>query len=119
VALFDAETPLSENQRFAVCVSFSPPSVAEGGGGGRTLRATLVWTDPPAATISTQALVNDLDLELRSPDGTMNHETRKPEPKKTKPGTEKNNQIMLGIYKTVQARLWRLLSGEKPSNVST
>ena len=36
-----------------------------GSGRCRTLRATLVWTDPPPELCSGQALVNDLDLEVR------------------------------------------------------
>lgn len=36
-------------------------------------KATLVWTDPPAAPESKIALVNDLDLVLVAPDGTTKH----------------------------------------------
>jgi hypothetical protein len=39
-------------------------------------RATLVWTDPPAAVGAARAIVNDLDLYLQTPDGyiyTGNH----------------------------------------------
>lgn len=35
------------------------------------LKVTLVWTDPPSAANSTTGLVNDLDLEVVSPDGTQ------------------------------------------------
>lgn len=38
---------------------------------GEPLVATLVWTDPPAASYVVRALVNDLDLELVAPDGTL------------------------------------------------
>ena len=34
------------------------------------LKITLCWTDPPADTSSSQALVNDLDLEVIDPSGT-------------------------------------------------
>jgi hypothetical protein len=36
-----------------------------------TLRATLVWTDPPGAVGAATSLVNDLDLEVVAPDGTL------------------------------------------------
>ncbi len=32
-------------------------------------RATLAWTDPPASSVSTRQLVNDLDLEVVAPSG--------------------------------------------------
>lgn len=35
----------------------------------RDLKATLAWTDPPAAAGCRKALLNDLDLELLSPSG--------------------------------------------------
>lgn len=35
------------------------------------LKVTLVWTDPPSALNSTTPLVNDLDLQVISPDGTQ------------------------------------------------
>ncbi|HBY95706.1 MAG TPA: hypothetical protein DEP84_17430 [Chloroflexi bacterium] len=35
------------------------------------LRVTLAWTDVPAETIAAVALVNDLDLEVTAPDGTI------------------------------------------------
>ncbi len=37
----------------------------------RDLRVTLTWIDPAAALSAEAALVNDLDLELVSPDGTV------------------------------------------------
>ena len=39
----------------------------------RPVITTLVWTDPPAAEGSTKALVNDLDLVLQLPNGTLIH----------------------------------------------
>ena len=35
------------------------------------LKATLVWTDPPAAPGSGQTLINDLDLEVQGPGGQI------------------------------------------------
>ena len=35
------------------------------------IRATLVWTDPPATEASAVQLVHDLDLFLEGPDGTV------------------------------------------------
>jgi serine protease AprX len=38
--------------------------------GDRPLRLTLAWTDAPAMSGTTRSLVNDLDLDVTSPDGT-------------------------------------------------
>ena len=38
---------------------------------GRPLRITLVWTDAPAVAAAATTLVNDLDLEVTAPDGTI------------------------------------------------
>ena len=35
------------------------------------LKITLVWTDPPGPIFGTGSLINDLDLELIAPDGTV------------------------------------------------
>jgi hypothetical protein len=35
------------------------------------LKLTLAWTDPPAQPVAELALVNDLDLRLTAPDGTI------------------------------------------------
>ena len=35
------------------------------------LRASLVWTDPPASMVAFQVLVNNLDLNIIAPDGTF------------------------------------------------
>ena len=40
-------------------------------GAGGDFKATLVWTDPAPETGSAQALVNDLDLLVRTPDGRV------------------------------------------------
>jgi hypothetical protein len=46
-----------------------------GGGGnpqtGSGLYITLVWTDPPAQASAAQTLVNDLDLQVVGPNGTV------------------------------------------------
>ncbi len=44
--------------------------------GTSVLKATLVWVDPPGSTSSMLALVNDLDLELVAPDGSLRHPYR-------------------------------------------
>ena len=36
---------------------------------GRPLKATLAWTDPPAAPAATHTLINELDLVVETPDG--------------------------------------------------
>lgn len=38
---------------------------------GAPLRITLAWTDYPASVLAGRALVNDLDLEVRGPNGTL------------------------------------------------
>jgi len=49
--------------------------VTGGGGGnpqtGAGLYITLVWTDPPAQASAAQTLVNDLDLQVTGPTGTL------------------------------------------------
>jgi hypothetical protein len=37
--------------------------------GAESLRATLVWTDPPGSPAAARALTNDLDLVIRDPEG--------------------------------------------------
>jgi len=39
--------------------------------GTRTLKVVLTWSDYPAAVSAARALVNDLDLEVVAPDGTL------------------------------------------------
>ncbi|RJP34146.1 MAG: hypothetical protein C4527_02550 [Candidatus Omnitrophota bacterium] len=48
--------------------TFTPYRVSVNGG---PIKVTLVWTDPPGSTSAAKALVNDLDLVLRSPSGTI------------------------------------------------
>lgn len=38
---------------------------------GESLKVTLVWTDPPATAGATFAAVNDLDIEVVAPDGSV------------------------------------------------
>ena len=38
---------------------------------GQLLRITLAWTDYPGAPLASKALVNDLDLEVQTPDGAL------------------------------------------------
>lgn len=40
-------------------------------GGDEELKVVLVWSDVPGTTSATKALINDLDLEVRAPDGTL------------------------------------------------
>ncbi|MEM1183504.1 MAG: S8 family serine peptidase [Planctomycetota bacterium] len=39
--------------------------------GGRDLRVTMVYTDPPSAPFQTRTLINDLDLVVESPAGVV------------------------------------------------
>ena len=48
-----------ETKSFAITV---PPNTAQ-------VKLTLVWTDPPAAPNASKALVNDLDVAVKSPSG--------------------------------------------------
>lgn len=41
--------------------------------GSPELRATIAWTDPAGSPAAASALVNDLDLELIAPDGTLHY----------------------------------------------
>ncbi len=41
--------------------------------GLQALKATLVWADPPGDTAAATQLVNDLDLTVTAPDGTVYH----------------------------------------------
>lgn len=47
------------------------------------LEATLVWSDYPASPAAAAALVNDLDLELERPDGTIVYPNRLSGPDRT------------------------------------
>lgn len=38
---------------------------------GQIFKATLVWTDPPASLTASQALVNNLNLTVLAPNGTL------------------------------------------------
>lgn len=40
-------------------------------GNGEPLKITLVWTEPAAANMASQAAINDLDLEVRAPSGAL------------------------------------------------
>ncbi|HEX9708922.1 MAG TPA: S8 family serine peptidase [Candidatus Thermoplasmatota archaeon] len=40
-------------------------------GSDEELKVVLVWSDVPGTTSSSKALINDLDLEVRAPDGTL------------------------------------------------
>ncbi len=46
-------------------------SFAISGKDAEPLKITLVWSDPPASPHAAKALINDLDLELVAPDGTI------------------------------------------------
>jgi len=61
--VIDEELPLPAGRgvEYALTVAEGEPE----------LRATLAWTDPVAATTAAKALVNDLDLTVTAPDGTV------------------------------------------------
>ena len=39
--------------------------------GTETLKITVAWTEPPAELLAAAATINDLDLEVVSPGGTL------------------------------------------------
>lgn len=61
---FEQGRPLKQGEEHTATIRV-PRSAT---GGGASLKATLVWTDPPGA-----ALQNDLDLIVRSSDGSERH----------------------------------------------
>jgi hypothetical protein len=63
--LLDVANPSGLTTGQTASTSFSVTST------GEPLKLALVWTDPPAAVAALPALVNDLDLELEAPDGTL------------------------------------------------
>ncbi len=61
-----------EERSFTVSAEDAATAVDGGSGTGPGgIRATLVWMDPPATAFSDVQLVNDLDLFLEGPDGTI------------------------------------------------
>ena len=76
----DSVLPLPDNDRRLI-VSDRPRTFFGGGDGpvrmtfdvveAGTLEVVLAWTDPASSPQATSHLVNDLDLELRGPDGTF------------------------------------------------
>jgi subtilase family serine protease/subtilisin family serine protease len=62
-AYFDEATPLSTGTSTSQAFEVTSPGVP--------LKVTLAWTDYPAATSSVTQLVNDLDLTVTAPDGTV------------------------------------------------
>lgn len=60
-----------EERTFAVSAEDAAAAVAGGSSSGPGgIRATLVWMDPPATSLSFVQLVHNLDLFLEGPDGT-------------------------------------------------
>lgn len=60
---FEAQPGLQTGQMGEVLVTLA--------GGGSAVRFTLTWTDAPGLEATHGALVNDLDLEVVAPDGTI------------------------------------------------
>ncbi len=61
--IVDADTPLSTGQSWSADVNrFN---------GSEPLKISLVWSDEPGETSSSKALINDLDLKVTAPDGTI------------------------------------------------
>ncbi len=70
-SLFVTEEPagLSDEQESIYCLRAEAP-VGGGGVEGYTIKATLVWTDPPASAASGRKLVNNLDLLVEDVSGS-------------------------------------------------
>ncbi len=61
--IVDADVPLSTGQSWSADVSrFN---------GSESLKISLVWSDEPGEASSSKALINDLDLKVTAPDGTI------------------------------------------------
>lgn len=77
--IIDNSTGVGAGETSAVTFNMTEKRVSNGG----ALKATLVYTDAPAAASAGKTLVNDLDLKVTAPDGrefmlsdrTNNHET--------------------------------------------
>lgn len=61
LSVVDGAPLRSTSQRDTYCVR----------GTGGPVRVTLVWWDPPASPSAAKALVNDLDLTVRTEDGLV------------------------------------------------
>ncbi len=61
--IVDADVPLSTGQSWSAEVSRWS--------GAEPLKISLVWSDEPGETSSSKALINDLDLKVTAPDGTI------------------------------------------------
>lgn len=61
--LVDEKDPLQASQRREYSYTVKA--------GQGPMKATLAWVDPPAAIGAGRALVNNLDLEVQAPDGTL------------------------------------------------
>jgi len=61
--IVDADVPLSTGQSWSTEVSRFD--------GSEPLKISLVWSDEPGETSSSKALINDLDLKVTAPDGTI------------------------------------------------
>lgn len=61
LSVVDGAPLRSTGQRDAYCVRAT----------GGVVRVTLVWWDPPASPTAAKALVNDLDLTVRTEDGLV------------------------------------------------
>jgi outer membrane protein assembly factor BamB len=80
--------------------------------GSMPLEITLVWSDAPPLPNATQALVNDLDLTVRAPDGTVyrGNQYSGSDPGQSVPGAtgvdRLNNVESVLVISNVQPGLW-------------
>ena len=61
--IIDADEPLATGESWSAEVSRFD--------GAEPLKISLVWSDEPGETSSSKALINDLDLKVTAPDGTI------------------------------------------------
>lgn len=64
--------PLEESTTWAMTTGLARTFTSSWtGAAGTPLKVTLVWTDPASTSAATRNLVNDLDLEVKTPSGTI------------------------------------------------
>jgi hypothetical protein len=86
---------------------------------GTPLRISLVWTDYPASTSSSKQLVNDLDLTVTAPDGTVYYGNDFTSPYNS--GYDRTNNVenvyisapVVGTY-TITVRGYNVPNGPQP-----
>lgn len=82
---------------------------------GLELRATLSWIDPPASSMSTVQLINDLDLRVSSPAGTL-FTMRSDQSSDT---VNVNERIIVGSTAIAESGMWTVQVASKMFSTTT